>query len=153
MIMYDRIIEILIFVLSELMQNKDLDDINISELTKLGYTNDEITMAFTWIVEQLDNSGNLSGADLNDDDSGFRVLNDAESELFTMDTWGEIIHLKNLGMLNNQSIEALIDWAVMMGIDNMTKEQLSEYLAFNVFKFQNENNAKNYVYSDNRSIN
>jgi uncharacterized protein Smg (DUF494 family) len=151
--MYDRIIEILIFVLSELTNNKDLDEISIAELTKRGYTNEEITTAFTWIVEQLDNPESMPGLNMPNNEIAFRVLNETETELFNKETWGEIINLKNLGMLSNENIEALIDWAVLMGIDNMTKQQLSEYLAFNVFKFQKENNMKNYVFTDSRSIN
>jgi len=151
--MYDRIITILIFVLSELTNNKDLDEISIAELTKRGYTTKEITTAFTWIVEQLDNPESMPGLNMPNNEIAFRVLNETETELFNKETWGEIINLKNLGMLSNENIEALIDWAVLMGIDNMTKQQLSEYLAFNVFKFQKENNMKNYVFTDSRSIN
>jgi len=151
--MYERIIEIIVLVLAKLTQNKELDDINIDELTSRGYTQEEITTAFGWLLEQLENSEDFINELKPDKDEAYRILSKNEKDLFTKETWGEIINLRNLGLMSNKNIEALIDWATVMGIDEMTTEQLKDYLAFNIFKLQNDNKGNNFVFSGNQSIN
>ncbi len=152
--MYERIIEIIVLVLSELIQNKKISEINIDELTSRGYTKEEITTAFGWLVERLEGNSEFINKIQSKTDKSFRILSNSENNIFTKEAWGEILNLHNLGLLSNYNIEAIIDWAGMIGIENMTEEQLKEYLAFNIFKFQNDNQyGENFIRIGNQSIN
>ena len=51
--MHERIVEILMFLVSELKSNKQLNDIDVSFLTKSGYTQSEISTAFSWLFERM----------------------------------------------------------------------------------------------------
>ncbi len=151
--MYERIIEIIVLVLAKLTQNNELNDINIDELTSRGYTQEEITTAFSWLLEQLENSTDFINDFKPNKDEAYRILSENEEDLFTKEAWGEIINLRNLGLLNNKSIESLIDWATVMGIDRMTTEQLKDYLAFNIFKLQSDKSSNNFIFMGNQSVN
>ena len=152
--MYERIIEIIVLVLSELIQNKKITDISIDELTSRGYTDEEITTAFGWLVERLEKSKNFIKLIQSHTDYSFRILSEEETNLFSKEAWGEVLNLHNLGILSNNNIETLIDWAAMIGIEDMTREQLKDYLAFHIFKFQNANKYGNkFVQIGNQSIN
>ena len=52
--MYERIVEIITFVLSELKQNKKLSEIDLNVLQDRGYSSSEISTAFSWLVDKLE---------------------------------------------------------------------------------------------------
>ena len=45
--MQERIVEIILFLVSELKSNKQLNDVDVSLLTENGYTQSEISTAFS----------------------------------------------------------------------------------------------------------
>jgi len=132
--MFERIIEIIVLVISELSRNKSIKDINLESLTSKGYTNEEISTAFSWLNERLENSKSFLENYSAREETSVRMLNRDEKELFSPEAWGEIINLKTIGILSNQNIEAIIDWAAFLGLSRMTIGQLRDYLAFNIFK-------------------
>jgi len=132
--MFERIIEIIVLVISELSKNKTIDDINLDALKSKGYTREEISTAFSWLNERIDSSHSFLQGFSNNDDKSIRILNRIEEDLFTKKAWGEIIYLRTIGLLTNQNIEAIIDWASLIGVGKMTIHQLRAYLAFNIFK-------------------
>ena len=152
--MYERIIEIIVLVLSQLTQNKKIADIDIDDLSSRGYTQEEITSALSWIVDRLENTQNFLNSFNQQSDTSFRILSSNEIDLFSKEAWGEVINLHNLGLLKNEHIESLIDWASLIGIDKMTQEQLKDYLALNIFKFQSNGvDGAKYIYMGDQSIN
>ena len=88
--MFERIIEIIVFVISELKQNKAIADISIDELHDLGYTSAEISTAFSWIVDRIDFSERFLPGTTTPSPKSFRILHADEKDLFTTDGWGEI---------------------------------------------------------------
>ncbi len=51
--MQERIVEIILFLVSELKSNKQLNDVDVSLLTESGYTQTEISTAFSWLFERM----------------------------------------------------------------------------------------------------
>ncbi len=51
--MQERIVEIILFLVNELRSNKRLSDVDVSSLTRDGYTQSEISSAFSWLFERL----------------------------------------------------------------------------------------------------
>ncbi len=133
--MYERIVEIIVFVISELRQNKDLNDIDLSELERRGYTSAEISSAFSWLIDRVEFSDKFL-FDNTLSSKSFRVLHEAEKELFTPEAWGEIVQLAALGLISNDNIETLIDRAAMMGARQLDSFQLKTFVANNVFNAQ-----------------
>ncbi len=134
--MYEKIIEIIVYVISELRQNKNINDINVEELQSLGYTSSEISTAISWLVDRLEFTEKfISGPQFSESDS-FRILHDAEKELFTSEAWGELIQLNSLGIMTNEHIESLIERVVMMGLRRIDSQQLKNFVAGIIFNTQ-----------------
>jgi uncharacterized protein Smg (DUF494 family) len=132
--MFERIIEIIVYVISELKQNKHISEIDVNELEKLGYTSAEISTAFSWLVDKIEFSEQLF-TDTFDTGNSFRVFHDAERELFTRDAWGEMIQLHSLGIINNEHIEKIVERSAMTGSEKIDSPQLKMLVAsisFNV---------------------
>jgi len=152
--MYERIIEIIVFVMSELRHNKEINDIDMTELKSRGYTSSEISAAISWLVDQLEFSDQfLSSEGMINPLTSFRVMHEAERELFTPEALGEIIQFNSLGLLNNEHIEMLIEKATMLGLPEVDATQIRSYIANNVFNVQYNNTGSRFLLQGNDTIN
>lgn len=134
--MYERIVEIITFVLSELKQNKKISDIDLNELEKKGYSNSEISTAFSWLVDRVEFSNKITSLEIQSEDS-FRILHDAERELFTEQAWGELIQMHSIGILNSNQIELIIERALLTGIFKIDSFFLKNMIASFIFNATN----------------
>jgi|DewCreStandDraft_4_1066084.scaffolds.fasta_scaffold01093_33 uncharacterized protein Smg (DUF494 family) len=134
--MYERIIEIIVYVISELKNNRTIGDIDIEELHSLGYTNAEISTALSWLIDRMEFSEKYLNVENTSDPNSFRLLHEAERDLFTNEAWGEIIQLNSLGLLTNEHIETLIEKAVFMGTRQLNSEYIKHFVANSIFNIQ-----------------
>ena len=132
--MYEKIIEIISLVVSELKYKKHINDIDMKELFDLGYTQEEISTAFSWLVDRLDFSEKFFAGSSVPSPESFRIMLDSEKELFTNEALTEIVHLQILGILSNEILEAFIDRAIYMGISNIDVSQVRNFIAYYVFQ-------------------
>ncbi len=51
--MHERIVEIILFLVNELKSNKQLSEVDVSLLSQNGYTQSEISTAFSWLFERM----------------------------------------------------------------------------------------------------
>ncbi len=51
--MQERIVEIIVYLVIEFVQINDLHEVDMSSLTRDGYTQNEISKAFSWIFERM----------------------------------------------------------------------------------------------------
>ncbi len=131
--MFERIIEIIVYVISELKLNKQISEIDVDQLHELGYTNSEISTAFSWLVDRMEFSDQMFTKDETSSDDSFRILHEAERELFTQDAIGELIQLHSLGILTNEHIESLIERALITGMDRIDSSGLKSFVAGMIF--------------------
>jgi uncharacterized protein Smg (DUF494 family) len=127
--MQERIVEIIVYFMSELKNNKQFSDIDLSELSKRGYSESEINLALSWLVESLENGTKTDSPFKKGQDTSFRVLNDVEKDLFTADAWGSVIELHTLGILNNETIEAMIERGQYMGVKSLSVDQIKYFVS------------------------
>ena len=152
--MYERIIEIIVFVIAELRQNKTIEDINLDELQKRGYTSAEISTAFSWIVDRYELAEKFIVNEEYSNTNSFRILHAAEQELFTQEAWGEMLQYHVLGILRNEHIELLIERAVMLGLQEVDSAQLKQFIATIIFNAQfNQQSGNRYMLKGTDSIN
>ena len=51
--MKERIVEILIYIMSEMQGNKGITEIDVRDLKEKGYTQSEISAAFSWLYDNM----------------------------------------------------------------------------------------------------
>ncbi len=151
--MYERIIEIIVYVISELRLNKDINDIDMKELKSRGYTSSEISAAISWLVDQLEFSERFVSNELLRPNASFRIMHEAERELFTPEALGEIIQFNSLGILNNEHIEILIEKATMIGFPEVDTLQVRSYIANNVFNAHYNSSGSRFLLQGTDTIN
>jgi len=135
--MNEKVVEILVYIMKEIRstdQGMGKLDLLSEELVQKGYTENEISSAFSWLFDRIkDNFDELlanTGPTL---PSSFRVLHDVEKMIITPEAYGYLIQLKELGLLDATETEAIIDRALMLGTSRVTLEDMKAIVASSLF--------------------
>ena len=136
--MQERIVEIILFLINELRSNKRLNDINVSLLTSDGYTQSEISSAFSWLFERIS-----AGKSVVNVESGaaksHRMLNDAEKMVFESQAYGYLIQCQQLSILNNVDVETIIERIMIAGFTTIGLPEIKSFVAGYLFDLDNSN--------------
>lgn len=125
--LYEKIIEIIVFLLGELKKNKQLGEIELESLSSLGYTQSEINTAFSWIYSKI-----YAGEKIFNDTSAsrsFRVLHDVEKNIIAPEAYGYLIQLRELGAITDMEIEVIIDKVMLSAYSKVGIEDIKSYVA------------------------
>jgi len=105
---YEKVLEIIVFLLAELKKNKQLSEVDLYQLEKQGYTQNEINTAFSWVYSKI-YTGDKIFVDKDTDSKSNRFLHEVEQNIISSEAYGYLIQLKELGLLNNMDIDLIID--------------------------------------------
>ena len=105
--MQEKIVEILIYLISELRKNVPMSDIDLTVLSQRGYLTTEISTAFNWLFEKISDGGTLITETAQSSPHSHRVLHDAERMIITADAYGYLIQLRQLGLISDMDIEVI----------------------------------------------
>lgn len=144
--MFERIVDIIAYVIAELRQNKRIYEIDIDVLTGKGYTESEISAAFSWLVDRLEfTSDNKFAEGENFAPESYRILHEAEEQLFTPEAWGVLVELRTLGIINNLHIENIIERAMVADVSQISAEQLKSFIATMLFNVKTNHSSPNRI--------
>ncbi|MGD0589922.1 MAG: DUF494 family protein [Bacteroidota bacterium] len=136
--MQERIVEIILYLVSELRSNKRLSDVDVSSLTRDGYTQSEISSAFSWLFERLS-----LGKSMTDVTSGastsHRMLNDTEKMVVESQAYGYLIQCQQLGLFNNIDVETIIERIMMAGFTTIGLPEMKSFVAGYLFDMEGSN--------------
>lgn len=153
--LYERIIEIIIFVMSTVKINKtSLPDIDFKVLENLGYSQSEISAALSWILNAAEYKDKFTLADAPNLDKPIRILIDSEKSIFSREALEELINCVNLGLVTQEQMELIIEKLTLVGASNIDVSMVKSIVAALMFS-QNLNNPnnQNIILHGNESIN
>jgi uncharacterized protein Smg (DUF494 family) len=126
----------------------------MDELQGLGYTHAEISTALSWLVDRLEFSEKFALPKEFGGSTAHRVFHRAEREILTLDAYGELIQMQQLGLITNEQTEMLIEKASLMGANSVDVHQLRYFVANAVFGAQvNSLPAHRFMLTGSDSIN
>ncbi len=131
--MNERVVEILVYIMSEIRGNNDSSkhlELLSKDLIKKGYTESEISSAFSWLLNRLrfeteeviQNEGSILK-------NSFRVLHEIENSIIKTEAHGYIIQLKELGIINELDVEQILEKAIMLGTAMVDVEDIKSIVA------------------------
>jgi len=137
--LYEKIIEIIVYLLAEMKVNKHIGKDDMENLSSLGYTQNEINTAFSWIYTKI-----YAGEKIfNDDKSAsksHRVLHHAESFIISPESHGYLIQLRELSLLTDMDMEVIIDKIMLSGYTNVEIEDMKIIIAGYLLDTEDMNN-------------
>jgi uncharacterized protein Smg (DUF494 family) len=144
--MQERIIEIIVYLLTELQQDwnqKDRTDLT-SVLQLKGYTDVEINLAFSWIFKHLQkpvvdrfNNRNMPDQDLSD-------VPDIEQLVISPDAYGYLLQLIHLGIMKDHEMDIFVERALAFGKDDISVDDLKSIVASIIFDIDNHTSFNGY---------
>jgi uncharacterized protein Smg (DUF494 family) len=127
--MQEKIMEILIYVLSELKKaNKSIGEIDVGALEKKGYTPIEITAAFKWVVDSL-TRGENDARQIARNSSSFRILNSAEKLAISSEAFGYLLQLHELRVISDIELELIIERSLLSGFEQIDPVEMQNIVS------------------------
>jgi uncharacterized protein Smg (DUF494 family) len=131
--MHERIVEIILFLVNELKSNKQLSEVDVSLLSQNGYTQSEISTAFSWLFE--------------------RLSIEAEKMVIHGEAFGYLLQCHELGLLNNSDIETIVERIMAAGFSSVGINEMKSFVAGLLFGFDNPSGGSgNIVLGNNDTI-
>jgi len=127
--MKEKVVEILVYLMSEMQEDKKITDIEIRDLKTRGYTQSEISAAFSWLYDNFDMSQGVATRAGKASAVSKRILHDVEKVVLSTESQGYLIQLREIGLLEDQDVEAVIDRAMVAGYEKLTLAELRVIVA------------------------
>ncbi len=127
--MKEKVVELLVYLMSEIQDNKRIADINVKDLQSKGYTQSEITAAISWIYDNVQPGQPDHRTSSVPREGSRRVFHDAEKAVISTEGQGFLLQLTELGLLDDRDLEQVIERAMMSGYERVTVSELQELVA------------------------
>ena len=131
--MKERIVEILIYIMSELRGSTAMGEIDLRDLRNKGYTQSEINAALSWLSDTMQTGENGASKISRPSAGSKRILHETERNVITTEGYGYLIQLRELGLLDDAGLETIIERAMMSGYESVTLNELQELVASVLF--------------------
>ena len=132
--MQERIVEILIYVLSEVRKtNKPIGEIDVSLLEQRGYTTSEISLAFSWLLDRVSKDVELTKVSLEQQSTSFRVLHNAERFAISPEAYGYLLQLRELNIISDIELESIIERSILSGFEQLEVPAIQSIVALVLF--------------------
>ena len=138
--LYEKIIEIIVYLLTELKKNKQLSDVDTSKLQKLGYTPNEINTAFSWVYSKLYAGEKVFSGESKETKSQ-RFLHDVEQNVISPEAFGYLIQLNELGLINNSDIDLIIDKVMVSSYNKVDLPDMKMIIASYLLDIEEMNDS------------
>jgi uncharacterized protein Smg (DUF494 family) len=145
--MQERIVEIILFLVNELRSNKRLHDVDVSTLMRDGYTQSEISSAFSWLFERISVGQSLTDVSTGTSTS-HRILNDAEKMVIEPQAYGYLIQCLQLGLLNRMDVETIIERIMIAGFALVGQQEMKSFVAGYLFDLEGNNGQISLGFND-----
>ena len=138
--MNERVVEVLVYIMNEIRDDKQAAtklDMLSRDLLQRGYTENEISSAFTWLFDRykVDFEELLRHRDPASNHS-FRILHDLERLVISPVAQGYLLQLRALGLLDDADIEGVIERAMMTGSPRIDENEIKSIVASMLFNPQ-----------------
>lgn len=122
---HGRIVDILVVLMGEIktrgMGNERMELLS-TELLKRGYSEQEISTAFSWILERIA----YSYGETSPGPNSFRVLHDIEKIFISREAYGFLLHLMSVEMISAEEFERIVERVLMEAIPGMGVDKIKD---------------------------
>ncbi len=137
--MQERIVEIIVYLIHEMQADKRLGEIDLRVLSDKGYTQNEISTAFSWLFDKIHLGDNILSEGNRRLPHSHRVLHESERSVISPDAHGYLLQLRELGLLDDMDIELAIDRIMMAGFGAVGIDEMKSVIASIIFDYDDSN--------------
>ncbi len=131
--MKEKVVEILMYLMSEMQDSKGLSEVDMDELHNRGYTQSEISAAFSWLTDNMQSVNDGGSRSVQTTAGSHRVFHEAEKLVLSTEARGYVIHLRELGLLTDGDVETIIERSMMSGYEKLSVSEVRSIIASVLF--------------------
>ncbi len=150
--MKEKVVEILVYLMNEIQENKTIGEIELADLKDRGYTASEIGTAFSWLHEHFQGSDWQLRRIARPKQGSHRVLHEAEKYVMTTEAQGYLINLRELGLLDDNDVEVVIERTMMTGYEKVSVPELQGIVASVLFSKSGRTGGHRFTLNSGESI-
>jgi len=139
--MGDRVLEIVVHLMDHLRDNhgqiSDMDLI-FSDLKGLGYTDNEISSAYCWVMDRFNGPDEAYFSDFPQKHSSSRILTNYERHQLSPEAYGFLIKLTHLDLLDDEQFEMVIERSSLFAPKPISLDQIKLITSSIVFQDMTE---------------
>jgi uncharacterized protein Smg (DUF494 family) len=149
-----RILEILTVVMKEIRENS-FDEVDlqfiIDMLSERGFSDSEISSAMSWLMSHGENIDRLFASQATGVPRPlWRTLNEEEKRSISPDAFSYLFRLRELQLLGDNDVEAIIERAVKLQIPQINIEDMQDLIAIVVLDFDKSASGGYFQFTSNR---
>jgi uncharacterized protein Smg (DUF494 family) len=134
--MQEKIVEIILHLVTDMKNQNFLDENTINKLVNEGYTQSEISAAFSWLYDKVQLGENLFIADEQGKGStSQRYFHEAEKLIFTPEARGYLMQCCELGLIDQWDIEFIVDRVMYSGFSRVSINEIKSLIAAAIFDY------------------
>ena len=135
--MRNRILEIVVLLIDYFREHQDhfmnVEDLSTT-LKARGYTDSEISSAYSWLLERYDDTPERYFSDIPEFPTSNRVLSESERHVVSSEAHGFLLKLLNLAVIDNEQFETIIERAGVVASLPLTLDQAKMIASSVIFR-------------------
>lgn len=123
--MKEHIFDVFVYLLENHFDNPNLvlnETTLAAHLQQAGFNPELIKRAFHWLAQLTQVAKNLP--EISEESTAMRILDPEEREKIDKESWGFLLHLEQLGILDPFSREVILDRLMNLEIENINLHQV-----------------------------
>ena len=133
--MTGKIVEVLAKILDGLNKDHSLDEVNKSLSNNSEFDKQTVSAAFSLIYDKVLSTKVAKRKRERKKSVKFRLLTEEEQSVLGIDNYNYLIHLSNVGLLDNSDIEMVLEQAMMFPDDTITRDDINWIIIISLIDF------------------
>lgn len=136
--MTNKIVEVLVKILDSLNKNYSLDEVSSILKKEKVYDSKTVGVAFSLVFDKVLTNKLKEASNRKKITKNFRILDPEEIEVIGKDSYNYLIHLVNVGLINNNDLEMILEQIMMYPKETITKDDINWIILISLIDFNTD---------------
>lgn len=136
--MTSKIVEVLAKILEGLSNDRSIEDVNRSLIKSHSFDRQILGIAFSLIYDKVLVRKPSNESKNKNSLKGMRVLSEKEMDILGIDNYNYLLHLINVGLLDQENLEIILDQIMIFPESKVTRKEINWIILLSLVEFDSE---------------
>jgi len=136
--MTSKIVEVLAKILEGLSNNSSIEEVNRSLIKSQKFDRQILGIAFSLIYDKVLVRKSTKDTSNKSPRKGIRVLSERELDVLGVDNYNYLLHLINVGLLDQDNMEIILDQISIFPETKVTRKEINWIILLSLVEFDSE---------------
>lgn len=136
--MTNKIVEVLVKILDSLNKNYSMDEVGAILKKEKIYDSKTVGVAFSLVFDKVLTNKLKEISNRKSASKKFRILDPEEIEIIGKDNYNYLIHLVNVGLVNNNDLEMILEQIMMYPKETISKDDINWIILISLIDFNTD---------------